>query len=208
VQAIKEVYKLNNFVLNEITNIKLKFNIESNEYSSIFIRRGDKLISESEFISAEKYIIYLLKINPECKIIFLQTDDYSSYLELEKYIFENNLNIKVYTLCDKQTRGMVIFNHHLNTIKNIELKYDNHLKNENILNSKSIDNFNSDEIKLHTLTMLIGINILLESEYCILDYQSNVSRFIKLSHKNINSVYDVNEFNVDINKYLCPAYCF
>ena len=208
ISAIKKIYKLNNYVFENIKNVKINFNIEINEYSGIFIRRGDKLISESDYIPAEKYIQLLLKINPDCKIIFLQTDDYSSFIELEEFILKNNLDIKIYTLCDKNTHGMVIFNYHLQTIKNNKLKYDEYLKTANILNSKSVDNYNCDEIKSHTLTMLTGIHILLDSKFCVLDYQSNVSRFIKLAHNNIDSVYDVNLFDLDLNKSICPAYSF
>jgi hypothetical protein len=69
---------------------------------------------------------------------------------------------------------------------------------------------NPSEIYNHTITMIIGIDLLINSNICVLDYQSNVSRFVKLAHNNINNVYDIitKTNNIDINKKICPAYSF
>jgi hypothetical protein len=207
--AIKDIYHLNDFVIDTKNIILKKYNLLNCNYSGIFIRRGDKLISESEYIPSSKYLEYLLKKNKDCKNIFLQTDDYSSYLELKKYIIDNNLNINIYTICNELTYGMIIFNNYKNIITtNDNLKYNKYLKNDKIINSKSIEQYDNDEIFNHTLDMLTGIDILLHSDICVLDYQSNVSRFIKLAHDNINNVYDVNNTYVDLNKKICPAYGF
>ena len=58
--------------------------------------------------------------------------------------------------------------------------------------------------------MLVGIDIVLHSNICITDYQSNVARFIKLAHTNPKNVYDVTQpdFNLDNNKVIMPSYGF
>jgi hypothetical protein len=56
--------------------------------------------------------------------------------------------------------------------------------------------------------MIIGIDICSKSNICICDYQSNVSRFIKLFHNNPNNVYDIINEDIDYNKIQNPAYGF
>jgi hypothetical protein len=81
------------------------------------------------------------------------------------------------------------------------------LENPKILNYKSVESMNPTEILTHTTDMLVGVDIILDSEVCVLDYQSNVSRFIKLAHKK-NLVYDVLNTEIDMDKTICPAYSF
>ena len=65
---------------------------------------------------------------------------------------------------------------------------------------------NPEEMKDHTLTMLIGLDIVLHSKYCVMDYQSNVSRFIKLAHPEFHHVLDVFGYDMKLDKVACPAY--
>lgn len=213
-EIINKFYIYNLTTYNFILNTKKKLNITDNNYDSIFIRRGDKLIKESVYINASEYINVLLKKNPNCTTIFLQTDDYNCYLELEEYININNLNIKLLTICDKNSKGFVIFNNHLNSIKNLnidnQLNYDYLKSNNNNITNTSIDQMNNLDIYNHTLNMIIGIDIVLKSNICIVDYSSNVSRFIKLNHNNPNNVYDLRfyENDIDYEKIICPALSF
>jgi hypothetical protein len=206
IEAIRDIYILNNSMIHAKKIIVDKFELKN--YCGIFIRRGDKLISESMYIPATKYLEKLLEIKKDCKKIFIQTDDYTAYLDIKNYLSNNNLNIDVITLCDKDTHGMIILNFHKhNIINNKNLKYSEIFKDEKIRNFKTIESLNAGEILNHTMDMLIGIDILLESDACVLDYQSNVSRFIKLTHKN-NAVYDVFDTQINLDKYVCPAYSF
>ena len=58
----------------------------------------------------------------------------------------------------------------------------------------------------HTAKMIIGIDIVLNSELCICEFSSNVSRFIKLAHKDkkkykiINSNRDIRNNESEIIK--------
>ena len=213
--VLENIYKYNNNTIQLINQKKIEFNLFDKEYASIFIRRGDKLLKESDYIHSSVYLKYLLELNPTFNIIYLQTDDYNCYLELEEYIQNNNLNITLITLCDKNCKGMIIFDGHKNSIlcSNFE-KVNNidYLKNNmsNYSIFKPINQMNNEEIYKHTLDMIIGIDIVLNSSLVITDYSSNVARFIKLKHKNSDCVYDVQSKtnHIDYNNIICPSYCF
>jgi hypothetical protein len=209
---IPEYYIYNEQTKNEINKVKTKFNLIDNEYGAIYIRRGDKLISESEMIEDDVYIKLLLEKDPNCETIFLQTDDYTSFVGLTKYINENNLNIKLYTLCDENSLGAIVFDHQksalIDSVNNTE-----YIKNNNIGNTtqnKAVDEMNADEKYKHTIDLIIGNDILMKSKICVTDFQSNVARFVKLAHNNSDNVFDVLSPNEDIDysKKICPAYAF
>ena len=214
---LNKIYIYNEKIINLIEQKKKELQLTDNNYSSIFSRRGDKLISESNYIKTYLYLEYLLSINPKCNVIYLQTDDYNCFLELKDYIKDKNLNIIIITLCKEINKGgIIIFNgHKRNIIKNKNFKIKNNIdyieKNMNSYNNlKSIDQFNNDEIYEHTINMIIGIDLVLNSSLVITDYSSNVSRFIKLKHNNSKVVYDViSKSNyLDFDKYLCPSFGF
>ena len=78
----------------------------------------------------------------------------------------------------------------------------------NLRNFTPIDKLNNHEIYEHTIEMIIGIDIVLNSNISICEYSSNVSRFIKLAHKNSNNVYDVlnPDKDIDWNLTRCPSF--
>jgi hypothetical protein len=168
------------------------------QFGSIFIRRGDKMIRESKFISSEKYLCRLLKEYPECHTVFLQTDDYQAYEEIQDYIQKKHLAIRLVTLCEPQYRGgMIIYqreHHHLEKISCPHKENLNFLeKNKNQLRETvPIENRSADEKRKHMATFLVGIEIVCRySVYCTSDFQSNVARFIKLHHSNPQRVINI-----------------
>lgn len=210
--AIKEIYVYNDNVYEKIQKIKQQLSLKN--YDAIFIRRGDKLSGESNFIDTEKYIDILLSKNPNCHTIFVQTDDYNCYLDVKQYVKTKQLNINVITLCKEELKGgMIIFNCNKSGIEwavkqhNINKEYISSVL-ENLRTTTSIDNLNNEEIYEHTLDMLIGIDIVLEADIVICEYSSNVSRFIKLANKNSENVFDVTNPDKDINwnNTKCPAF--
>jgi hypothetical protein len=209
--AIKEIYLYNDKTKLQILKIKNLYNL-FNDYSSIFIRRGDKLISESNFYNASIYIDMLLKKEPNCKRIFLQTDDYNAVVEAKEYLNKQKLDIEIITICNEDTKGMIIRSEQHTNLNNV-LNNKSYSKNKNyILNNKiclsrfkPVDKMNSDEVYNHTIQMLIGIDIVLNSNICILDFESNVSRFIKLAHRNHNNVFDINNKLINFNQISFPA---
>jgi hypothetical protein len=181
-ENIPELYKYNEKTKIEIEKIKNKFNLTNNNYDFIYIRRGDKISTgEAQYVNEEKYVDLLLNKNPNCKVIFLQTDDYSCYKKITDYINEKKLNITVYTNSDENNNGA---------------------------NQSNIQSLNSTEIYNHTIEMLSAIDISRYSNICIVDYDSNVSRFIKLYHEHPENVYDINNKEVDYEKKICPSYSF
>ena len=213
---ISEVYRYNENTKNKIIETKKKLNLHNETYDSIFIRRGDKLYNESIYIETEKYINFLLIKNPDCKKIFLQTDDYNSYLDLQNYILKNNLDIEIITLCKPEQKGIVVNKKYVELLNNIMHNNNNHPNLDyikkiitDIKNTKSVDKMDNIEIYDHVITMIIGIDIVADSNICITDYQSNATRFVKLFHKNINNVFDIYENkDIDFNKNICPVYSF
>jgi hypothetical protein len=208
IHIIPEIYKYNDVTNNYINKYRKWLNLNSN-YDSIFIRRGDKLIYESEMLEEHIYLDLLLLKKPDCHTIFLQTDDFTSYLKLQELIKVRGLNIRIITLCDPNCLGVIQTNELKNKLSG-SLKNKEYLNNINthLLNSKCVEDMNSNEIYEHTLKMIIGIDFCLKSNICVCDYQSNVSRFIKLAHSNPDHVYDVLNQEVNYNKIHCPAFGF
>jgi len=211
-EVIPEIYKYNDKTKHEIHKAYKKFNLVKGNYDSIFIRRGDKLSSESILITEDKYISIVLKKNPNCEIIYLQTDDYNCYKKLKKYIEENELDIKIYTLCEEDSVGVVVHNFQKNNLKDATTKNESNKEYlstiiDSLNKTKAVEDMDSKEKYNHTINMIIGIDLILNSNICITDYQSNVSRFIKLAHNNSKNVYDVNSEDTDINyeKIACPG---
>lgn len=215
---IGDFYIYNQKTKEAILDAKIKYNIpeKPDTYDCLFIRRGDKLIREATYIHSSKYLDLLLQKNPVCKTVFLQTDDYNCYLELLEYINEKKYDIQVITMCDEKTKGgMVIFDMFIkNDLTNANTKYENKETEQyistvidNLIKNKPVDKMTPDEIYEHTLTMIIGIDIAIHSNICVTDYTSNIARFIKLSHDNIENVYDVlnPDVEIDLNKIQCPC---
>lgn len=209
---IYQVYIYNNKIKTEIESVYDYLGLKHNNYDSIYIRRGDKLIYESVFIPSHKYIELLLEKNPSCSNLFIQTDDYNSVIDIQKYINDNKLNIHLYTLCNPDTKGFCTHNmskYLLNNSFKIKINSEYILKIKNdVLNKPALYDLSPTEKYEHTIQLIVGIDIILHSNICICDYQSNVSRFIKLAHPNFDNVFSVlsPNKNVDLNLVQCPSY--
>jgi hypothetical protein len=105
VEIIPEFYRHNNITRNNINLNIQKLGLNEKQYGAVYIRRGDKLVNEIEFVPSSKFVDILLSKYPDCNVIFVQTDDYNSYLEIEKYIKDMKLPVKVYTLCSPTNFG-------------------------------------------------------------------------------------------------------
>lgn len=218
--AIKMVYKYNETIKNQIHNTKKTLDLINNKYDSIFIRRGDKMCGESKYIKGDEFVKKLLQINPYCKAIFLQTDDYNCFLEIREYLKNINSNINLMTICEEKMIGGVIVNNNningLNDLKNGTEAMKPHFKNREYISDVFEDLTKNTPVTLmtkeqkynHTAKMIIGIDIVLNSELCICEFSSNVSRFIKLAHKDSNKVYNVLDIDeqLDWNITECPSY--
>jgi hypothetical protein len=207
-------YLYNDKVKKEIEETKERLGLNKKDYDAIFIRRGDKICYETKIIDTEVYIKKLLEINPNCKTIFVQTDDYNCFLEIKKYMEDNQLDIEVITLCHPDVKGMVVFDKDLSVeLHNCVIR--GHQANKDYFDKISpdlkkftpVDKMDSEQLYKHTIEMLVGVDIVLHSKHCTLDYQSNVGRFICVAHYDNKNVIDV-RFNECIQMYwtMCPAY--
>jgi hypothetical protein len=214
-EVIPEFYRYNERTKHAIAKTKQFYNLIDGTYDTIFIRRGDKLGQESKFLSEEYYLNLLLEKSPHCKTLFIQTDDYNSYLAIKDLITNNDLDISVHTLCDPNSSGVVVYGSQKNILNDAA---KNNTDNKEYLAtvidklnaSKSVEEMNSEEIYKHSMDMIIGIDILINSNVCVTDYQSNVSRFIKLAHKTPENVYNIMDplNDIDYDNIANPAYGF
>jgi len=207
-QIIPEIYLYNENVLHNINNVKQKLN--STNYDSIYIRRGDKLILETIYSSEYKYIELLLLKNPNCHTIFLQTDDYTCFKNIQNYIHERKLDIILITTCNPSSIGSITSNYYKKHLHECIPENNDYISQiyDKLQSSTTIEDMNSKEIYEHTLELLSGVDICIHSNICICDFNSNISRFIKLAHKNTNNVFDINNTIVDFSKNVCPCFPF
>ena len=211
---IPMIYKYNNTTKSKIYEKMKELNIIDKSFDSIFIRRGDKLFEESALIPTEKYLDLLLKKNPLCTDLFIQTDDYNCFTEIKQIIESRKLNIQLYTLCSPNEMGVIviehtntILNYKQDTIRKDNKEYLDKIRN-NLLKTKPVYLMTPVEKYNHTINMIIGIDIVLHSNICITDFQSNATRFIKLAHLHNSNIFSVLNptREVDLNYCICPSY--
>jgi hypothetical protein len=193
IKTIPNVYKYNKIVKSYINKIKNKFYLLNRKYASVYIRRGDKKV-ENDNIDELSYIKILLN-KTNINILFVQTDDYNVYLNIKNFIQENNYNIELLTICKESSFGAITNNYW----KELYLKKTLDEDKSKVDNIKPISEMTPNEKKEHALELLTGVDIVLHSDICITDYNSNVGRFIKYAHKNPQNVINVNNPNIDIN---------
>ena len=191
VAIIPEYYKYKPEIQTIINKKKNDLGLINGDYGSIYIRRGDKLVDEINLIHTDKFIEKLLLKYPECKTIFLQTDDYNCFIDLQNYIKDNNLDIKPITLCPENIFGSVASNVWMDKIKDKIYANKEYLEKIKSNLSKPISEMTPDEIYEHTIELITSVDICINSKFCVCDYKSNVSRFIKVAHKKIMNVCDV-----------------
>jgi hypothetical protein len=78
----------------------------------------------------------------------------------------------------------------------------------NMKTNKALEEMTPDEKYEHTIDFLTGVEIVLNAEHCVLDKQSNVSRFIWIFNKDPSKVYDVLNPTemINMNNTKCPAF--
>jgi len=183
IDCIKEIYKLKPFILEQS---KL---LQQRPYTALYVRRGDKLISEAPYISTET-ILAATDLNNHANI-FVQTDDYRVIEEVKRcYPFKNIISTVPSTKFGSYANEKYVQQDSLN---------DN-ISSIIPLNKKSLK-----DIFIETQEMLVGIDICMNATICWVDKTSNVSRFIKLASMHNVHIYPTDVI-VDITKKVCPAF--
>lgn len=155
-------------------------------YTSIFVRRGDKVTqNESKYIHMRD----ILKNIPhdESTTFFVQTDDYTV---IEELIAECPLN-KVVTLVPPTKRGSW-------HSKQFRLA-------ANCSHSLSLEEKPKEEVYKETEEMIVGLLVCLSANQCWTDDTSNVGRFLKLYNPNTVHVYPT-DYTLDYTKPCHPAW--
>jgi hypothetical protein len=200
IHAFFEIYKLQEYIQIAKNNLLNKINFKEGDFDAIMIRRGNKMIFESILIPVEKYLLPL--IEKGTKNIFIQTDDYNAYLELINLIESKykDKQINVHTTCPSNQFGVLGFNDEKNFILYHNLVYKDYCVNMLNNTHKVVEDYNPSEMKEHVESMLIGCEICKISNYLATDYQSNVTRFLYMTHKNRQNVINCKyNFNIDDN---------
>jgi len=137
-------------------------------YSVLNCRRGDKITTgESQFIELERILQVIFQNKPDEKYIYLITDDYRSYLELQQLVSIKYTSITIGTNCLPNEYGFFI--------------------NELRASSKEV-------LKEHTLRQIIlSIEIAKKSNVYVGTYTSNYCRFIPLVHHNPTMCFSVDD---------------
>lgn len=136
------------------------------DYVSIFVRLGDKLYEESKYYQPSFYVNLLYEKYPNITKVFIHSDDHDEVLKIAEEILSRDDNILVYYITDSSDCGGALVQERLRRLGNIT--------------KKSVDQMNPQELKFHTEKMLCAIELMRRSQCLITDYQSNVSRFMKL----------------------------
>jgi len=185
IDCIKEIYKLKPFIL------KQSIALQKYPYAALFVRRGDKLISEAQYISTELILASTDLMNHET--IFVQTDDYRVVEEVRQCYPTKNIMSTVPTT----KFGSYADDRHVRLDK----------QNDKIATVVPLHKKSLEIIYEETQEMLVGLDICMHATICWADITSNVSRFIKLaSMDNVHSY--LTDISVDLSKKLCPAFSF
>ena len=214
INIIPEYYRYNPKTKSHIDKVKQDLGLINKRYGAVYIRRGDKLVDEIKIVPSVNFAKMLLEKMSDCKYIFVQTDDYTCYIDIKNYV-ENELKnseIKVLTICPENVFGAISNKDWSDKMINGNVtdgnkSYVDDIKKNNKL-SKPISEMSKEEKYAHTMELLSGVDICLNADVVICDYKSNVSRFIKLAHPNFDKVFDVNGAKVSKSDKLCPAYDF
>jgi len=203
--AFKEIFQFTDSLNQRLENTMRELNLKNEEFDAIMIRRGDKMYGESDYITTETYVNKLLE--KDTKKIFVQTDDYSAYEEVCEIVKDKN--ICVLTTCPKTKFGCFVFNYAPEVGSTRTELNNEYLKNLNKkIRAKSVNQYHAAEMREHVEEMLIGLEICLYSRNLVIDYQSNVTRYLVVNHPN-NTINIGNEETVRFDVPMrCPTYGF
>jgi hypothetical protein len=180
--AIKELYVINDDIREKTNQLRSRF---PEKYNAIFIRWGDKKIeikASGRNVEIELYVDALQRICGNNRHLFVHSDDHNavlSVLECMKHRGMHGFNV-FYITGEDECGGTL-------ACEIYRQSYPDKTK-------KSIEQMSIHEMREHTEKMLVAIEIMGQAENVILDYQSNVARFLKLyydeSHCKVHSVFN------------------
>lgn len=179
-EAARYIYQLQPSLLQKVKDIQNELRLQEGEYASVFIRRGDKLYEESVYLPTDYYVKKVLKAYPECRTLFVQTDDIRAVEEIREHFPD----LRVVSTCPPDKYGAYVFFYKPKEASDHGLPQNaEYFKSlEEKPEQKIVDAYSSDEMRAHVEEMLIGLELCKRSVVCGLDYQSNTSRYLALTH--------------------------
>lgn len=205
-EAAKFVYQLNPHLLGLTSAIQETFGLSNEPYVSLFIRRGDKLYEESVCIPTEVYCKKLLKSGIPFNTVYVQTDDIRTVGEVQKCLPDK----KVISLCPPEKYGAYVY--YYKPLEGSDCGIPANAEYFKGLLDKPVQtlvtDYDSEQMRGHVEEMLIGLELCKRSVVCCLDYQSNASRYLALTHpRGLEGILPVEgqEFQMD-TLVQCPRY--
>ena len=183
--AFKKIYLFNPSLKERLKSQRATFSL-TGHYTSIMIRRGDKMYGESAYIDTLEYVKQIE--SKHIPTIFVQTDDYKSYEEVCNITKEWASPVQVFTTCPPHQLGAFVFKYAPSVGSNVSELNNSYLMNLTQYTQKSIKDYSPAEMKEHVEEMLIGMEICMQSEFLVTDLQSNVTRFLYCMGHSVSSV--------------------
>ncbi len=204
--ALKDIFVLQDSLKNRLQTTLQNLSLQVGEFDTIMIRRGDKMYGESYYISSETYLKPLLERGS--KKIFVQTDDYNAYLEIKNLAEPHG--VSVYTTCPQTKIGCFVFNYSPEVGSKTSNENDIYLQNiAKHPKQKNVSEYNSDEMKEHVEEMIVGLEICKLGRYLSTDYQSNVTRYLFVTHDHPEHVFSAEHFSPPFDiPVKCPYHGF
>ena len=176
-QTVRELFKLTPILRQNVQSIRDKI---GTPYTALFVRRGDKLVSEAKYIPMTTILSYIPYTSDT--VFFVQTDDYGVIEEMRQVLPTHT----VYYTIPPTKRGSY------------------HSPNYNQRTSIPWTNKSLEDARIETEEMLVGLSVCLSADQCWTDDTSNVGRFLKLYDDRVH-IYP-NDYSVNEDLHAHPAW--
>lgn len=218
-EILPKIFQYTQELLEEVNATQKALSLHE-EFCGMFIRLGDKLVRESVKLPIDIYAKKVLEKFPECKTVFLQTDDIRVVSELQNWFITNGYPIRVVSTCPKDKFGAFVFWFQPELGTEIASRADPsrpHQPNEDYFESysqlpsqKTVCSYTPEEMEAHVKEMLIGLELCRRAKGVVLDYTSNTSRYIALSHPGgLEAVWNIDTWvAIDDDRWMHPPYSY
>jgi len=174
---LREVFRLNPLLRHEARKVVAQI---GRPYTALFVRRGDKLVEEAEYIPISKILSWITY--DESTVFFVQTDDYTVVEEMRECL----PNHTIHSTVPPTKRG----SYHNSTYQ--QTGYTPWTEKT------------PEQARAETTEMLVGLSVCLAAEQCWTDDTSNVGRFLKLMDDRVH-VYP-EDYSVDETLHVHPSW--
>ena len=216
---LPKIFQYTPELLEEVKRVQESLGL-TKPYCGMFIRLGDKLVKESVKLPIDIYAKKVLEKFPDCQTVFLQTDDIRVVSELQNWYTANGHSIRVVSTCPKDKFGAFVFWFQPELGTEIASRGDPtrpHQPNEEYFETyqalppqKTVCSYTTQEMEAHVKEMLIGLELCRRAKGVVLDYTSNTSRYLALSHPGgFESVWNIDTWiKIHDECWMHPPYIY